>query len=265
MITARDSVIAAFLLLLGLVLGVGVSVGDEPSSLEPGQELYTPTRLEWLAVVLNAENPHDDLDRDGYRIVYLAPGRHASGEAANRILVQVKHRPDTQIGQLGRAEMKLAERRASNYGWDWAKVGFTSHKLKDYRPPANIGTQPAERAGGVEPIVDDSLVALAFEAGCITLCTHTVREGKIRCAVTRILKQDAGSPVSYSVGASIEDHNEEVDPDIRTAEGAITFFKRSQSPYSVFINRGRVVDPSDRSKELSVQDAINRIETANNH
>ena len=62
MITARDGLRAVLLLFLGLVLGVGVSVGETESK-ALGIEGYTPTRLEWLAVVLNAENPHDDLDK----------------------------------------------------------------------------------------------------------------------------------------------------------------------------------------------------------
>lgn len=264
MITARDRVIAAFLLLLGLVLGVGVSVGDEPSSLEPGQELYTPTRLEWLAVVLNAENPHDDLDRDGYRIVYLAPGRHAIGEEANRILVQVKYRPDTQIGEIGRAEMKLAESRARAYRWDWVTVGLTFHKLTDYRDPASTSRRPSEQVADAEPIVEDSFEARTLGGGCITLCKHTIREGgEIRCTVTRILKHDPSSPVSYSVGDSIEDHKRKVDPNVHTAEGAISFFKKSSSPSSLFINFGRVVDVSDPHKDLPLEQAIKMIETAN--
>ena len=81
-----------------------------------GDQFYTPTKLEWLALVLNVNQKDDGEIQTIYR-----PHR----EKKNTIEVQVVHSPQAKES-LVQAHVKIAQRSVTRitkqYGWDWVIV-----------------------------------------------------------------------------------------------------------------------------------------------
>lgn len=113
------------------------------------------------------------------------------------------------------------------------------------------------------------------DAKAIVLCEDTRSWGRPMCKVTRILKQEPGFHLPYSVGNPIPDHVQRESRDMPPHDGMITFLTGSSffPSSSLVINNGRVtdayVDPSRPSydpyvtREFTVEQVIEMIGTAN--
>jgi len=90
----------------------------------PGTEPYTPTKLEWLAVILNATRDNN-LAGDNFLIWYST-----SGDDTIEIFVQ--YAPDVRrewMNQMVEKYRGEVETVARNYGWNWVKVREKYRKL----------------------------------------------------------------------------------------------------------------------------------------
>ncbi len=84
----------------------------------PGFESYTPSRLEWLTVLLNSTLPYLDFS-DG-SIIYLP------GKDGKTLLLHCSHSPDAdpeKINYVVEKAKDFAMSIAENHNWDsWIKV-----------------------------------------------------------------------------------------------------------------------------------------------
>jgi hypothetical protein len=115
-----------------VVFGVSVAIGQGLQSRRPGMEQYTPTKLEWLAVELNAANsievgnfgaPSGFID-----INYFA--RHQD----DAILILVQYTSNTRredINDWTQIAREAVQTAAKNHGWDWVK---TREETKQHQP-----------------------------------------------------------------------------------------------------------------------------------
>ena len=97
----------------------------------PGLQEYTPTRLEWLTVVLNSVYPQDRLGRDGIELRYITAKDGESIEVYARYYADMdKEYVHKQIDVAKRFALRIAR----NYGWDsWLKVGTVLRVVKRER------------------------------------------------------------------------------------------------------------------------------------
>lgn len=81
-----------------------------------GDQPYTPTKLEWLALILNSSRDNDDEIQ-----IIFRPHR----ERKNTIAAQVVHSPQVEDSHV-QAHVTIAKRTVSRtsrqYAWDWVKV-----------------------------------------------------------------------------------------------------------------------------------------------
>jgi hypothetical protein len=85
---------------------------------EPGMMPYTPTRIEWLALELEASF-HQDFSSDSpYALHYIAA-------TPNTIFIVVQYRNNAPIGVVDKAidvAKRLVNAHASSNGWSWVKI-----------------------------------------------------------------------------------------------------------------------------------------------
>jgi len=94
---------------------------------QPGMMPYTPTRLEWLTVDLEASY-HQDFGRDTpYSLHYLP-------KAPNTVLIFVHHTSETPAGALETAidaAKQQVNQDASSHGWSsWVKIEVQRKLIK---------------------------------------------------------------------------------------------------------------------------------------
>jgi hypothetical protein len=96
------------------------SICAEQANLPEGMKPYIPTRLEWLALELNASYRTDLHDLSGYMISFIPI------EAENTILIYVGHTRQTHREAMNIAigyAHKLIEKTSKSKGWNsWLKV-----------------------------------------------------------------------------------------------------------------------------------------------
>ncbi|MGB7912001.1 MAG: hypothetical protein WCF59_07225 [Desulfobaccales bacterium] len=85
-----------------------------------GMKPYIPTRLEWLALDLNANYRQDMNELEGYMLNFVAL------DTENTILIYVSYNKQTRRELMNRGidnARKLVENEARSRGWDsWLKV-----------------------------------------------------------------------------------------------------------------------------------------------
>ena len=96
---------------------VNVSTQLNKRDLPPveGDELYTPSKLEWLVLTLNSRRVH----HSNYKIYYEA-SRHDS----NKVIVNIRH-DDLPLEKLERLNQDVqigVFLLAKSYRWNWVKV-----------------------------------------------------------------------------------------------------------------------------------------------
>ena len=93
---------------------------EQVQSIPEGMKPYTPTRLEWLAVELNAMYRIDMNDLEGYMLTFMPK------ETENSILIFVQPTRQTNRKAMNRgigSARKLIERNAKSRGWSsWLKI-----------------------------------------------------------------------------------------------------------------------------------------------
>ena len=95
-------------------------------ALSPGLQSYTPTRLEWLELELQASSREEDFTNPGYSysVDYLA-------KPPDTIVVLAQYSKGTSAGLVDRAIehcKRMVEKRASSHGWsEWVKVEVQRH------------------------------------------------------------------------------------------------------------------------------------------
>ena len=96
-------------------------------SFQQGEDLYFPTKLEWLTLQLNAK-----YNTGSYQLV----GLFEENKGEDTITIEITYRPDSSIEQ--RNEMvelmkKAIQLESMRYGWqDWVKVDV---KMESFVPP----------------------------------------------------------------------------------------------------------------------------------
>lgn len=97
-----------------------VTFGGQVQTISEGMEPYIPTRLEWLAVELNASNRVDIYDIEGYFLTFIPL------EGENTILILVRYTPKTNREAMNigiEAARKVLEINVKSRGWSsWLKV-----------------------------------------------------------------------------------------------------------------------------------------------
>ena len=93
-----------------------------------GLHIYTPTRLEWLAVVLNTLFQYDNLSSDGFALYYMGLN---DGET---IRIVVRYNADVNknvMDQKIRVAREAISRYAKLYGWEsWLRTEEDIEELK---------------------------------------------------------------------------------------------------------------------------------------
>ncbi|RKU12641.1 hypothetical protein C6501_10865 [Candidatus Poribacteria bacterium] len=94
----------------------------------PGLEKHTPTRLDWLAVILNAQFGYDNVASDRFTLSYLP------GVDGKSLSVIVKHFADADKKRM-EERIDLAKKAVSAvsemYDWDsWLEVKVDVEELK---------------------------------------------------------------------------------------------------------------------------------------
>ena len=100
------------------VVGLQVHSHATPRPTEPGMMPYTPTRLEWLALDLEALYRIPILSEGNYGVDYWA-------KPPNTIKIAVVYTHDASAGivDLVIEQAKgLAKTDASSHGWPWVKI-----------------------------------------------------------------------------------------------------------------------------------------------
>jgi hypothetical protein len=127
-------IIIVALTLLPLLSSRGVGA-DVEKQIPEGMKPYVPSRLEWLAVELNAMYRIDLVEAEGFSVTYIAL------DAQDTILIYVRYSRKTvrEAMNLGIDNArKLVEMATKSRGWDsWVKVR-ESIVLGD-----KVGTSPA--------------------------------------------------------------------------------------------------------------------------
>lgn len=93
---------------------------EQVQPIPEGMKPYTPTRLEWLALELNANYKQDMNDSEGYMIGFVAL------EKENTILIYVSYNKQTRRELMNRGidhARTIVEKEARSRGWDsWLRV-----------------------------------------------------------------------------------------------------------------------------------------------
>jgi len=107
-----------------LVAALQVHSHAAPHPTEPGMVPYTPTRLEWLAVELEASYHSTMENKNDYAISFVP-------KQPNTILVYVQYLNDAPKIQTAIDTGKiLVNRTASHHGWSWVKIEVQRAPLK---------------------------------------------------------------------------------------------------------------------------------------
>jgi hypothetical protein len=109
----------------GLLVAAFAARSNPP--VQPGMMLYTPTRLEWLAVDLEASY-HQDFSRDSNYSLHYLP------KAPNTVLIYVHYTSETAATTLDSAidaAKGQVSQDASSHGWSsWVKIEVQRKLIK---------------------------------------------------------------------------------------------------------------------------------------
>jgi hypothetical protein len=106
------------LLLVVVVTGAGVLFA-QVNAARQGSQPYTPTRLEWLAVALNAADRTDPSPDKLYELFYM------QNELEDAIIINVFYHPAVNR-EIMNADIigaqKVIKAYIEAYGWDWVRI-----------------------------------------------------------------------------------------------------------------------------------------------
>ena len=92
-----------------------------------GLHIYTPTRLEWLAVMLNTLFQSDNLSFDGFMLYYMGL---KDGETIRIVVRYDANVNKSLMEQKIRVAREAISRYAKNYGWEsWIKTEVDIEEL----------------------------------------------------------------------------------------------------------------------------------------
>jgi hypothetical protein len=98
---------------------------DAQTGTSPGLQPYTPSKIEWLALELNAYHRTGALGKDGYSITYIAVGADTI-----TILVQYIEGVDREAMNVTvEAAREVADIVCKSHKWNWVK---TKEQYKKY-------------------------------------------------------------------------------------------------------------------------------------
>lgn len=118
-----------FLLLLTVLVGVSLrgSLRAQSSKSRPGDEPYTPTKLQWVALDLQAQNGNSNWSSETpVMINYLDAGDGTT------ILCLLQYTPEVpaQVVKINRdAARKVFDTYVAAVGWSWLRIRFDEHVL----------------------------------------------------------------------------------------------------------------------------------------
>lgn len=96
--------------------------------------IYTPTRLEWLAVMLNTLFQYDNLSSDGFALYYIGLNDDIGLNDGETIRIVVRHNANVNeslMDQKIRVAEEAISRYAKVYGWEsWIKTEVDIEELK---------------------------------------------------------------------------------------------------------------------------------------
>lgn len=126
-----------------LLISTFTTHAEQGAAIQEGMKPYTPTRLEWLAVELNASNRTDAYGLEGYALSFIPL------EKENTILIYVLYSEYTnrQAMNIGiKAAHEVIESNLKSRGWDsWIKVRERIEmvdRAKLERTKAELGLSP---------------------------------------------------------------------------------------------------------------------------
>ena len=107
------------------ILGLAMQPATPPT--QPGMTPYTPTRLEWLALDLEASYHEDFACNSGYSLHYLP-------KPPNTVLIFVHYKSETSAETVNHAidaAKEVVNQDASSHGWrSWVKVEVQRKLIK---------------------------------------------------------------------------------------------------------------------------------------
>lgn len=116
-----NSVLRRIKLSVGIVLGVAaITAATAQVQIREGSRLYSPTRIEWLCMELNAESKEELTNPPGYSKHFTY-----SGNDPDTVIVFVRYLPTTDrelLNAVVNNAKQLVELKAKNRGWTWVKV-----------------------------------------------------------------------------------------------------------------------------------------------
>lgn len=125
--TRRRMVGASAFVILSLVCSARV-IQSRTETVPPGMMPYTPTRLDWLVLNLEAYNRNDFSSDSDYSLGYVAKN-------PDTVVIHVYYLPKASAGIVDRAidtAKQLANQEASRNGWSpWVKVEVQRKLLEE--------------------------------------------------------------------------------------------------------------------------------------
>ncbi|MCZ6704166.1 MAG: hypothetical protein O6940_14145 [Ignavibacteria bacterium] len=112
--------VIVFSIVVVILASMTLNIKSQPQSSNlQGWEPYTPTKIDWLSVVLNASNRIDWGYNFGYSLDFIVQER-------NTILIYVRYRPNVDrelMNNTIETSRRVIKITAKSYGWDkWIKV-----------------------------------------------------------------------------------------------------------------------------------------------
>lgn len=85
----------------------------------PGEQPFTPTRMDWLVTTLQADLRYDGIDRDGYLLRITSPDPQT-------VLIYVRYLPNANREAMNitiNAARQVIDITAKRYGWQsWLRI-----------------------------------------------------------------------------------------------------------------------------------------------
>lgn len=118
------TILAIFLIFSTYIFSIKIIAQTNSNS--PGLEPYIPTKLEWLALTLNAYSEAKNMNEYNFVIYYLTEGD-------NTILIHVQYYVNNVHREMMNVNVEIARNRilreAQARGWDWVKIKEDYKKL----------------------------------------------------------------------------------------------------------------------------------------
>jgi hypothetical protein len=123
---------AVILIVAIIFMNTILTFAGQAQSIQEGMKPYIPTRLEWLAVELNASNRVDMYELEGYLLSFIPLERE------NTILIFVRYTSKTNREAMNigiETARKVVEMDAKSRGWNsWLKVREDISLQKSTKP-----------------------------------------------------------------------------------------------------------------------------------